>query len=90
MDQPEIWGRAYNFSIETPLSVLEITEQVLIAMGRQDLRPVILNQAKAEIQEQYLSAARARQELNWKPMHTLEESLAETVAWYRTWFDQSA
>nr|WP_294522090.1 GDP-mannose 4,6-dehydratase [uncultured Rhodopila sp.] len=90
MEQPEIWGHAYNFSVEKPLSVVGITEKVLIAMGRRELLPVILNEARAEIQEQYLSSARARRELNWKPIHTLEESLAETVAWYRAWFVRSA
>jgi hypothetical protein len=38
-------------------------------MGRSDLRPVILNEVKAEIFEQHLSAACARQELNWRPRH---------------------
>jgi CDP-glucose 4,6-dehydratase len=90
MEQPELWGRAYNFSIEAPLSVIQVTEKILAAMGRQDLRPVILNDAKAEILEQHLSAARARRELDWRPKHTLEDSLKETVAWYRTWFEQHA
>ena len=90
MDRPETWGRAYNLSIERPLSVIDITKKILAVMGRQDLRPIILNEVKAEIQEQHLSAARARQELNWRPRHSLEESLVETVAWYRGYFGQPA
>jgi CDP-glucose 4,6-dehydratase len=88
MDDPELWGRAYNLSIENPVSVLQITDKILDVMGRSDLRPIILNQAKAEIAEQYLSAARARSELNWQPRCTLDEALAETVAWYRDYFTQ--
>lgn len=90
MDRGEIRGRAYNFSIETPLPVLAITERILALMGRADLRPVILKVAKAEIPEQHLSAARARRELGWRPQYGLEQGLAETVAWYRAYFARSA
>jgi CDP-glucose 4,6-dehydratase len=89
MEREEIRGRAYNFSIETPLSVLAITERILALMGRTDLPPVILNVAKAEIPEQHLSAARARRELGWRPRFGLEQGLAETVAWYRLYFARS-
>ena len=83
MDRPEIWGRAYNFSTETPLSVLQLTEAILEVMQRPDLRPIILNTARSEIAEQHLSAARAREELGWSSRHSLEAGLRETVAWYR-------
>jgi len=83
MDRREIWGRAYNFGVQQPLSALQITEKILAVMGRSDLRPIILNTAKAEIPEQHLSAARARGELGWTPRYTMEEGIAETVAWYR-------
>jgi CDP-glucose 4,6-dehydratase len=89
MEREEIRGRAYNFSIETPLSVMAITERILALMGRTDLRPVILKVAKAEIPEQHLSAARARRELGWQPQYGLEQGLAETVAWYRGYFARS-
>ena len=88
MERPELWGRAYNITMEAPLSVLDITEKILAVMGRPDLRPVILNNVKAEIFEQHLSGARAREELNWRPGYSLESSLAETVAWYRDYLGQ--
>ena len=83
MDDPRYWGEAFNFSVEMPLSVLEITQAILKTMGREDLRPIILNEAKAEIPVQYLSAARARRELGWRHRFSLDDSLAETVDWYR-------
>jgi CDP-glucose 4,6-dehydratase len=85
MDRPEIRGRAFNLSTEEPLSALELTHRILAVMGRQDLEPVILNETQAEIQEQHLSAGRARSELGWAPRHTLEQSLSETVDWYRSY-----
>ncbi|MBV8592789.1 MAG: NAD-dependent epimerase/dehydratase family protein [Caulobacteraceae bacterium] len=83
MDEPRFWGRAYNFSVEAPLSVLGITRKILEVMGRPDLEPVILGQAQSETSELYLSAARARRELGWRHAYSLDEGLAETVAWYR-------
>ncbi|HEY1301596.1 MAG TPA: NAD-dependent epimerase/dehydratase family protein [Stellaceae bacterium] len=83
MDRAELWGRAYNFSLERPLSVLEVTHKILAAMGRTDLEPVILAEARAEIPLQHLSAARAREELGWRPRYSFEEGLAASIEWYR-------
>ncbi|HWB87520.1 MAG TPA: GDP-mannose 4,6-dehydratase [Bryobacteraceae bacterium] len=79
-------GDAYNFSSGTPLSVLEITAQILKAMGREDLRPVVLGENRGEIKDQWLGTAKARQELGWEPRFTLQEALSETIDWYRDYF----
>jgi CDP-glucose 4,6-dehydratase len=73
----------WNFSTESPLSALEMTHAVLRACGRTDLEPVIEGTARNEIQDQYLSAEKARRELGWQPLHGLEEGLRRTVDWYR-------
>jgi CDP-glucose 4,6-dehydratase len=90
MDDGKFWGQAYNFSLEIQLSVLEMTNKILELMGRMDLRPVILNEAKAEIPVQYLSAARARRELGWAPRFSLQDGLIETVDWYKGYFANSS
>jgi len=51
------------------------------------LLPDIRNTASAEIREQWLSSDKADRLLGWRPSFTLEQGLAETVAWYRQWFD---
>lgn len=81
----EIRGEAFNFSPEKPLSVLEITRAVLAALGRPDVVPEILNNARAEIQDQYLDASKAQRLLGWKPAWSLEAGLEATVAWYRAY-----
>jgi CDP-glucose 4,6-dehydratase len=88
MQDQNIHGRAYNFSLEHPLSVLEITRLITRLMERPDLEPIILNEVKGEIPAQYLSAARARTELGWSPRQSLEASLLETIGWYRTYFGE--
>lgn len=76
-------GEAFNLSLELRLTVIEMVDLVLRLMGREDLYPVILNQASSEIREQYMLSEKARKRLNWQPVYSLEEGLAETIAWYR-------
>lgn len=76
-------GEAFNFSNESPRTVLDVVACITTLMGRADLPPVVLDQATNEIPHQYLSAAKARTQLGWKPQYTLEDGLKETIAWYR-------
>lgn len=83
MDDSKIHGEAFNYSTESQLSVLDITNRILSLCGREDLTPVILNQVSGEIPHQYLSAEKARKVLDWSPGYTIDEALAETIDWYR-------
>ena len=86
---PRLRGEAFNFSNETQLSVLEVVRRISFAMN-SPLQPVVQGQAPHEIRHQYLSAAKARRLLNWRPMYDLEAGLAETVSWYRDYFADRA
>ena len=90
MDRPELHGHAFNFSNEVKLSVLDLTQKIISLMGRSDLEPVILNEVHGEIKDQYLSAQKARDMLAWKPQFTIDEALAETIGWYRSYFESQA
>jgi CDP-glucose 4,6-dehydratase len=80
---PEFAGEAFNFGNETPISVLDLTRQILCLMGQQSLQPIILNEATHEILRQYLDCSKARRLLNWEPRFGMEQGLRETIAWYR-------
>jgi CDP-glucose 4,6-dehydratase len=80
---PEFAGQAFNFGNETPISVLDLTRQILCLMGQESLQPVILNEAAKEILQQYLDCSKARRLLDWKPRFGMEQGLRETIAWYR-------
>lgn len=80
-EKREIAGSAYNFSNEIQVTVLELVERILKLM-KSDLKPVVLNEASNEIKHQYLSAERARRDLGWKPLFTLDEGLKRTIDWY--------
>lgn len=81
-ERGEVRGQAFNFGPEQPRTVLEIVDMLRSLMGRNDLEPVIMNEAKAEIRDQYLSSEKAERVLGWKPKYVLEDGLRETVDWY--------
>jgi CDP-glucose 4,6-dehydratase len=82
----ELRGQAFNFSNELQVTVSEIVNQILKLM-ESDLQAEIRNEVTNEIQHQYLSANKAREVLNWRPLFTLEEGLQKTIDWYEDFFE---
>lgn len=82
----EVQGETFNFSPERPFKVLEVVELIKQLMGCPEIQPRILNQASGEIVTQSLSSAKAQRVLGWRPQWDLERGLAETIAWYETFF----
>jgi CDP-glucose 4,6-dehydratase len=80
--QPGVRGQAFNFSSGERRTVREVVDLVLASMGSR-LKPQVLGTAKHEIQDQYLSIAKARKVLGWTPRTRLADGLETTVAWYR-------
>ena len=87
--QPELSGHAFNFSNEIQVTVLDLVDRVLQAMGT-DLKPDVRGEATNEIRHQYLSAAKARRMLGWAPQFTLDDALGRTVDWYRRFLSPTA
>lgn len=88
-DLNTVRGQAYNFSNEIQVTVTELVSQVLERMN-SSLQPDIRNEASNEIRHQYLSAERARTQLGWSPLFTLEEGLTHTIQWYREFIEGSS
>lgn len=84
--QPALAGESFNLSLELRLTVLDIVHRILATMDRRDLEPIILNEASTEIREQYLSAQKARELLDWTPRFGMEQGLQRTIEWYREYF----
>jgi CDP-glucose 4,6-dehydratase len=82
----ELRGAAFNFSNEMQLTVRDIVAKILELMGAGpefDVR----NEATNEIPHQYLSAKRAREQLGWLPLFSLDEGLENTIEWYRNFIE---
>jgi CDP-glucose 4,6-dehydratase len=82
MPEDAVVGQAFNFGYGEPVSVLELVQTILALMGKAALSPVVLNQAEHEIEEQYLDSSKAQRVLGWRPSHSREEALRETIQWY--------
>lgn len=85
---PALKGKAYNFSNELQVTVLDLVQKIMAAMG-SNLEPDVRNEASNEIRNQYLDATRAARELDWKPLFNLEEGLTRTIEWYRDYFGKA-
>jgi CDP-glucose 4,6-dehydratase len=83
-----LFGQAFNFSNEEAITVVELVRRILGAMN-STLTPTVLSQAQNEIRDQRLSSAKARKLLGWQPRFGLEEGLARTIDWYRSFFDEA-
>ena len=79
---PPCAGEAFNFGTEEPVAVVDLVNRILTLMNRPDLVPQVLNQAEAEIPEQFLDCGKARRLLGWTPRYTLDQGLRETIEWY--------
>ena len=62
--------------------MLELVQRIT-ALMESPLAPEIRNEVTHEIRRQYLSAAKAREMLGWRPLFSLDDGLQRTIAWYR-------
>lgn len=87
-NNPKLRGQAFNFSNEIRVTVLELVVLILKLMN-SDLKPDVRNEVANESRCQYLSAAKARQMLDWRPLFTLDEGLKLAIDWYRRFLGAS-
>jgi CDP-glucose 4,6-dehydratase len=90
LEDPALHGQAFNFGMDDPRTVLEITQAIIAISAYPDLEPVILNQASHEISRQYLASEQAHRLLGWHTQYSLEAGLRQTLAWYREFFQKHA
>lgn len=78
-------GEAFNFSDENPITVMKLVNNIYKLMEKK-LNYTVLNEAKYEIENQYLNSAKARNILGWEPKNSLTNGLKSTIDWYRKFF----
>lgn len=85
-DSPEFAGQAFNFSDESPLTVMQMYQAICSVAGKPDTPPQILNAASGEIKDQYLDSSKAHEVLGWYASVSLENGLKKSFDWYRELF----
>ena len=81
-DDPGLAGQAFNFSDESPITVMQVYTAICEAAGKAGTEPKVLNAAQGEIKDQYLDASKARSVLGWTASLSLSEGLSKTFDWY--------
>jgi len=89
LSRRKLSGEAFNLSDEKPITVVKLLQEISkINRCGNALKYKIMNTAKYEIRKQYLSAAKARRVLGWKPGYSLKEGLKQTAFWYAKYFNR--
>jgi dTDP-L-rhamnose 4-epimerase len=82
METPGIAGEVFNIGSGRSYAVAGVADLLAAAMGRPDLAPRILRQARTgDIRHCFADIARARARLGYAPRLLLEDSLDELVGW---------
>jgi len=75
-------GNAFNLGSSNKMSVLEVVDKISSILN-QKVNMNILNIAKGEIPEQFLSYIKINNLIGWKPDYTFEKGIRETYEWYK-------
>ena len=82
-------GSIYHFSPDESISIRELVEKICLLMGYD------FNDATDDVQERpgqdsryIIDSSKARRELNWRPIISLEQGLAEMIDWVSENFDK--
>jgi CDP-glucose 4,6-dehydratase len=81
-DRPDFIGQSFNFSDESPLTVMDIYKVICSAAGKPETQPKVLNAAVGEIRDQYLDSTKAHELLGWHAIVSLEDGLEKSFGWY--------
>ncbi|MBN2002573.1 MAG: GDP-mannose 4,6-dehydratase [Anaerolineae bacterium] len=82
LERPDVRGQAFNCGTDAPMSVLDMTRLILKLSPHPGLEPLVLNEVKNEIKDQYLDSSKIHQRIGWQPAWTREAAMSETLAWY--------
>jgi len=78
-------GEAFNFGSKDKFTVIDVAKKIAEILGKK-LDIEVMNKAKYEIPEQYLSFEKIQKTIGWKPEHSFEEGIKESFKWYKNFF----
>src|SRR3954451_21090284 len=82
LETPQAAGGAFNISSGEPMTVKEVAERTVRAIGRPNLQPQITGKYRAgDIRHCFADISLARRVLGWAPQVTLEQGLEDLASW---------
>ncbi len=77
-----VHGEVYNVCAENALTVLEITDRILKALGKPESLIRHVKDRQGHDRRYWLTAKKLREKLGWELSYTFEEGVEDTVRWY--------
>ena len=84
LDENKEVSGAYNFSSNDYLSVMDIYEKICNILEKKYVEPLIQEDSEFEIEDQYLSSKKIRDELDVVAKIGIDEGLKRTINWYKS------
>jgi dTDP-glucose 4,6-dehydratase len=82
-DVDDIAGEVFNIATGVDISVSEIADAVLAALGKPDDLKLHVDERLGQVHRHIGSTEKAERVLGWSARTSFEEGLERTVAWYR-------
>lgn len=82
LEQPSLWGQAFNCGTDAPMSVLDMVKLILSLSPHPELDPWIMDEVTHEIKDQYLDSTKIHKMIGWAPAYSREQAMRETIDWY--------
>ena len=89
-DRDTVAGEVFNVATGIDLSVTEIANQVLDALGKPHSLKVHTEERPGQVHRHIGSTEKAEQLLGWRARTSFEQGLEQTIAWYtenRAWWE---
>ncbi len=76
-------GEVYNIGGEYDVPNIEVVKKILAVLGKPESLIQFVKDRPGHDRRYAMATGKIRGELGWKPAHTFDEALRETIAWYR-------
>jgi dTDP-glucose 4,6-dehydratase len=76
-------GEVYNVGAESERSNLELVRTILSHLEKSEELIKFVPDRPGHDRRYAIDSTKIRNEIGWKPLHNLEQGLAETIEWYR-------
>ncbi len=86
-------GRVYNVGADSEMRNIDVVKLLLAHLNKPESLISFVKDRPGHDRRYAIDSSRIREELGWKPLHTFENGLQETVDWYlanRAWWEPLA
>lgn len=76
-------GEVYNIGGDYDVPNIEVVKKILAILGKPESLITFVKDRPGHDRRYAMATEKIRRELGWRPAHTFDEALRETITWYR-------